>query len=189
MGGGKAARLAVVLTARRMWELGLVWGSAGNVSLRHGDVIYITPSGVPYRRLAPRMVVALTPEGRAISGICEPSSEWRLHLAVYREFPGVRAVVHTHSPFATAASSKGRLSLEVDEAKMAFPRGIPVARYAPPGTWDLARAAVEALRGGSGVCLLSHHGVVAVGRTLTEALTRAQAAEEAARIATIRGGP
>lgn len=173
----------VAQAARRMWKLGLVSGSSGNVSLRVGNVIYITPSGVPYALLTPRMVVALDPEGHMLSGTCAPSSEWRLHLLIYREFPGVRAVVHTHSPYATAAAVRGELPLVTDEARLRFPKGVPVARHAPPGTWEIARATVEALRLGSEVCLLGRHGVVAPGRTLWEALDRALAVEEAARCA------
>lgn len=184
---GAGFRALVWRAARRMWELGLVSGSAGNVSLRAGGVIYITPSGVPYERLGPRMVVALDPSGRALFGSAIPSSEWKLHVLIYREVEGARAVVHTHSPYATAAAVRGELPLVTDEAKLRFPRGIPVARPAPPGTWELARAAVEALGEGSGACLLRHHGAVAVGGSLAEALSRALAVEEAARIAALRG--
>ncbi len=182
-GGGKVARIGVFRVARRMWELGLVAGSSGNVSLRKAKVIYITPSGVPYRHLHPRMIVAIDPQGRVISGPGTPSTEWRLHVYIYREFPEVRAVVHTHSPFATAAAVRGELPLLTDEARLHFPKGIPVAPHAPPGTWELAQRAVEALRRGSGACLLQQHGVVAVGETLAEALHVALSVEEAARIA------
>ena len=129
--------------------------------------------------------MAIDPQGRVISGPGTPSTEWRLHVHIYREFPEVRAVVHTHSPFATAAAVRGELPLLTDEARLYFPKGIPVAPHAPPGTWELAQRAVEALRRGSGACLLQQHGVVAVGKTPAGALRVALAVEEAARIAFI----
>ena len=184
--GRRVFRELVFRAARRMWEMGLVVGSSGNVSLRAGGVIYITPSGVPYRHLRPGMIVELDPEGNPLRGACEPSSEWRMHLLIYREIPGVRAVVHTHSPYATAAAVKERLGCLHDEAVLLFGKEVPVARHAPPGTWELARAAVEALQGGKGVCLLSRHGAVATGSNLTEALLRAVALEEVARISLLR---
>ena len=182
MKGRRVFRELVFRAARGMWEMGLVVGSSGNVSLRAGDVIYITPSGIPYRYLRPELIVELDTNGNPLRGISEPSSEWRMHLLIYREIPEVKAVVHTHSPYATAAAVKGRLECLHDEAALLFGREVPVARHAPPGTWELARAAVEALKGERHVCLLSCHGAVATGSTLTEALHRAAALEEAARI-------
>jgi len=181
MRGGRVFRERVARAARRMWELGLVVGSSGNVSLRAGGVIYITPSGVLYAHLRPKMVVAIDPDGNVLSGAGEPSSEWRMHVLIYRELPGVRATVHTHSPYATAAAG-GSLCPASDEGRLLFGEGIPVSRHAPPGTWELARAAVEALRRGKGACLLAHHGTVTVGGTLTEALLRAEALEGVARV-------
>ncbi|MGY4707153.1 class II aldolase/adducin family protein [Candidatus Bipolaricaulota sp. J31] len=188
MRGRRGFRELVCRTARRMWALGLVVGSVGNVSLRAGNAVYITPSGVPYERLNPRMIVVLDPGGRVLSGTGAPSSEWRMHVLIYRELPWVRAVVHTHSPRATAVALRGPLRPPSDEGLLLFGDVVPVSRHAPPGTWELARAAVEALRNGRGACLLARHGTVAVGGTLTEALGRALALEEAARIALLARG-
>ncbi|NOX44784.1 MAG: class II aldolase/adducin family protein [Caldiserica bacterium] len=186
---GRAYRELVCRAARRMWELGLVTGSAGNVSLRAGGVIYITPSAVPYDRLRPHMIIALDPEGRVISGAGAPSTEWRMHVLIHRELPEARAVIHTHSPCATAAAARGILCPVCDEGRLLFGGAVPVSDHVPPGTWELAHAAVSALRRGRGACLLARHGALAVGWTLTEALRLAVALEETARIALLGSGP
>lgn len=160
---------------------GLVAGSSGNVSLRVGETILITPTGIPWERLRDREIVALDLEGR-VRGRGLPSSEWRLHLAIYRARPEVRAVVHTHSPYATAvACSFPALPILHDEGRILFGEEIPRAEPAPPGTWELAQSAVRALGQGSAV-LLAQHGPVCVGANLRQALLLAEKAEETARL-------
>jgi len=166
-----------------MAELGLVRGSSGNVSLRRGDLILITPSGIPYRWLHPKQVIAIElSSGDKFSGYGEPSSEWRMHLSIYRAREDVRAVVHTHSPYATAASFRKHLPVFHDEGKMLFGDEVPVSEHAPPGSWALAEAVAEALGKRGKVALIARHGAVAVGRTLTEALLLAEKLEEAATV-------
>ena len=81
----RVLRQKIARAARRMAELGLVRGSSGNVSLRRGDLVLITPSSIPYEWLRPKQVIAIElPSGRKLSGCGEPSSEWRMHLSIYR---------------------------------------------------------------------------------------------------------
>ncbi len=167
--------------ARRMATLGLVQGSSGNVSLRLDEAILITPSGIPYEWLHPQQVVAIDGEGRRIWGVGAPSSEWRMHVAVYRARSDVTAIVHTHSPYATAASFGDSLRVLHDEGRLLFGEEVAVSRHAPPGTWELAEAVAQALGHGTAV-LVGRHGALAVGRTLTEALLHAEKLEEAARL-------
>ncbi len=174
-------RVEVARAYRRLGELGLITGSSGNVSLRVGEGILITPTGIPWERVRPEGIVALDFAGR-VRGRGHPSSEWRLHLVLLRARPDVRAVVHTHSPFATAAALFDQaLPVLHDEGRLLFGETIPLARHAPPGTWELAQNALAALGEGRAV-LLPRHGAVAVGRTLDEALTLAEKIEEAARL-------
>jgi len=175
-------RQKITRVARRMAELGLVRGSSGNVSVRRGDTVLITPSGIVYERLHPSQVIAIDLAGRVVSGIGEPSSEWRMHLSIYRAREDVRAVVHTHSPYATAASFRKHLPVFHDEGKMLFGDEVPVSEHAPPGSWALAEAVAEALGKRGKVALIARHGAVAVGRTLTEALLLAEKLEEAATV-------
>jgi len=165
-----------------MANLGLVRGSSGNVSLRIGERILITASAIPYKDLTARQVIEIDYKGERYSGSGSPSSEWRMHTAIYRARKDIQAIVHTHSPFATAAAiSLTELSMENDEGKLLFGDTIPVARHKPAGSWELADAAVDALSDGKAV-LLACHGVVAVGSRLEEALALAQKIEEMAQL-------
>jgi len=174
-------RELVVATARAMAERGLARGASGNVSVRWGEGMLITPSGVAYRHLRPGQVMAVDLEGRVRAGSGVPSSEWRMHAAIYRARTDVRAIVHTHSPCATAASFRDALPVIHDEGRILFGGEIPVSRHAPPGTSDLAKAVGDAL-GSGGAVLIARHGAAAVGRTLGEALLRAEKIEEAAEL-------
>ncbi|KUK26232.1 MAG: Class II aldolase/adducin family protein [Acetothermia bacterium 64_32] len=163
---------------------GLVSGSSGNVSLRVGELVLITPSGIPYDLLDPRQVAIIDlVEAQRFAG--EPSSEWRMHVSIYRAREDVRAVVHTHSPHATVASFWEALPALHDEGKILFGEAVPVSRHAPPGTWALAEAVIEALGRGK-AALIARHGAVAVGRTLSEALSLAEKLEETAQLALLK---
>ena len=162
------AKLALVRAANLLVERGLVTGTQGNVSVRDGDRILITPTALPYDEMTEEDVVVLGERGRR-----EPSTEWQVHAKIYAARPEVRAIVHTHSPAATAWSH-GTEPLD----------GIRVAEYADAGTAALGRRAIGALEGRSAV-LLARHGVVAVGTTMGHALWRAAHVErEAASRAT-----
>jgi L-fuculose-phosphate aldolase len=141
----------------------------------------ITPSGVPYAHLHPGQIMAMDFAGSVQAGSGRPSSEWRMHAAIYRARADVRAIVHTHSPCATAASFRDSLPVIHDEGRILFGSEIPVSRHAAPGTWDLAEAVTEALGPGVAV-LIARHGAVVVGTTLREALGRAEKLEETAEL-------
>ncbi|MGW0579864.1 class II aldolase/adducin family protein [Streptomyces sp. NPDC002920] len=171
MNGQQRAWEALVATARRTVTDGLVVGTSGNVSVRVGDTVLVTPSGVPYDRLTPADVtgVDLT-TGRQVLGGLTPTSELPMHLAVYRA-TDAGAVVHTHAVHATA------VSVLVDELPtvhyMAGALGGPVrvAPYALYGTEELARNTLRALADRTG-CLLRNHGTLTYGTTLDEAYDR-----------------
>lgn len=174
-------RVKVVQAYRWLGEHGLILGSSGNVSLRVAQTILITPTGVAWERVRAWEIVALDLEGR-VRGRGFPSTEWRLHVAIYRARPDVRAVVHTHSPCATALACSARvLPLLHDEGRLLFGPEIPVAEHAPLGTWGLAHNAAAALGKGLAV-LLARHGPVTVGPSLQVALQLVEKLEEAARL-------
>ena len=122
---------------------GLVVGTAGNVSVREGDLVAVTPSGVRYAGLTPELVGVHRLDGTAVEAPLAPTSELPLHLAIYAARPEVGAVVHTHSPAATA------LSTLVDEVPAVhyyvamFGGPVLVAPYATYGTDELARNVVQ----------------------------------------------
>lgn len=146
----------------------------------------ITPSGIPYGFLDPRQI-AIAPVTRHPSGVIGmPSSEWRMHVTIYQARPDVGAIVHTHSPYATAASFGGRLPVVHDEGILIFGEEVPVSEHFPPGTWDLAHAVANALGGGKAV-LVALHGAVTVGKTPGEALSLAEKLEETAQLFLLTG--
>lgn len=152
-----------------MLRLGLVTGTAGNVSARAGELILITPSALPYEEMTVDDLVTLGPDGAVVAGEREPSSEWRVHVAVYAARPDAGALVHTHSEQATAWSERGEPL-----------GGWLTAPYFPTGSDEIATAAVAAL-GDRDAVLLGRHGVLAVGDTPARALEVCVAVEEAAR--------
>jgi L-fuculose-phosphate aldolase len=176
-------RADVVAAAQEMLRLGLVVGTAGNVSARDGEVIHVTPAGLDYEEMTERDLVTLSPAGDVVDGERRPSSEYRVHLAVYAARPDVEAIVHTHSVHATAWSCLGEpLDTQVKEFTQALGGAVQTAADAPPGTDEIARSAVAALGDRNGA-LLTRHGVLAVGGSPARALVVAQVIERHARIA------
>ncbi|MER6133288.1 class II aldolase/adducin family protein [Streptomyces sp. NPDC001815] len=170
----------LVATARRTVAEGLVVGTSGNVSVRVGDTVLVTPTGVPYDRLTPEDVCGVSLDGRQVLGRLVPTSETPMHLAVYRA-TDARAVVHTHAVHATAVSTLvGELPLV---HYMAADLGGPVrvAPYATYGTEKLAENMLGALRDRT-ACLLQNHGTLAHGATLAQAYDRTAQLEWMCRV-------
>jgi len=159
-------RADIVRVAQAMDRAGFAPTKSGNVSARSGDGLLITPSGLPYAAMTPDDLVALDRDGGVRAGGRAPSSEWRLHVSIYRARPDARAIVHTHSPQATALAC-ARRSIPAFHYMIAFCGGPDVrcAAYATFGTQALADNAVAALDGRK-AALLANHGVVALGATL-----------------------
>ncbi len=131
--------------AKKMWELGLVVGSAGNVSERiGGGRLAITPTSVPYEVLREEDVVFVDlATGQAVDSVRAPSYELPMHLVIYRERPDVQAVVHTHAPFVTTLSVLRRpLPPVIDEMLIYFGGTVEVAGYAFTGTEEVGRNVV-----------------------------------------------
>ncbi|WP_411096247.1 class II aldolase/adducin family protein [Streptomyces sp. 020-2-3H-GM] len=160
----------LVGTARRSAADGLVVGTSGNVSARVGELVLVTPSGVPYDRLGPEDAVGVDLAGRQVLGVLKPTSELPLHLAVYRS-TGAAAVVHTHAVHATAVSTLVTEVPVVHYAAALLGGPVRTAAYARYGTPELAEAMLEALRDRTG-CLLANHGTVTYGDTLDQAYER-----------------
>ncbi|MFG2722475.1 class II aldolase/adducin family protein [Streptomyces sp. NPDC048416] len=157
-------------TARRTATEGLVVGTSGNVSVRVGETILITPTGVPYDRLGPADTVAVDLEGHQVLGTLRPTSELPMHLAVYRS-TDARAVVHTHAVHATAVSTLVPELPLVHYMAAALGGPVRVAPYALYGSEELAGNMLRALEGRTG-CLLQNHGTVTYGNSLAQAYDR-----------------
>ncbi|HEX6087743.1 MAG TPA: class II aldolase/adducin family protein [Thermoanaerobaculia bacterium] len=172
----------VLRTAKKMWEAGLVTGSAGNVSRRiDAERIAITPSGVAYDVLtAEQIVIVDVAGGESESGV--PSYELPMHLAIYRSHPEIAAIVHTHAPYVTTLSIlRTPLPPFIDEMVVHLGGAIPVADYAFTGTDAVGTNVLRTLGDRAGV-LLANHGNVCVGRTLAHALNAALVMESCARV-------
>ncbi|MEU1272331.1 class II aldolase/adducin family protein [Streptomyces sp. NPDC005799] len=160
----------LVATARRTVTDGLVVGTSGNVSARVGDTVLVTPSGVPYDRLAPDDITGVDLDGRQVLGTLVPTSELPMHLAVYRS-TGARAVVHTHAVHATAVSTLVPELPTIHYMTAALGGPVRVARYATYGTDELAQNMLRALADRT-ACLLQNHGTMAHGTSLSQAYDR-----------------
>jgi L-fuculose-phosphate aldolase len=156
--------------ARRLVPDGLVIGTAGNLSVRVATHVAVTPSGVDYDRLTPEQVAVVDLGGRQLDGASEPSRELPMHLAVYRE-TDVRAVVHTHSPYATAVATVADELPAIHYLIAELGGSIGVVRYATPGTEALAGSVAAALAHRS-AALLRNHGAITVGPSLERAYDR-----------------
>lgn len=170
----------IVKIAKQCYETGLVVGTAGNVSVREGDMMYITPSALPYNEMTEEDVlkVDLT-TGKVIEGNRKPSSETPMHTNIYLQKKEIKAIVHTHSTYATIFACAHKAIPPVHYVIADIGREVSVAPYARYGSESLAGYAVETLGDANGV-LLANHGVVAVGDTLADAYRRAEAIEELA---------
>ena len=174
------SRQAVVDTLKALGEKNLNRGTEGNVSAATPDGMLITPTGIPPETLQAEHIVHMALDGEVDEGQLTPSSEWQMHADVYANKPGVTAVVHCHSPYATilACARKPIPPLHYMVAATGG-TGIPVADYATFGSKALSEANLEALSA-SMACLLANHGQLTIGFDLRGALNLAQLVEEQA---------
>jgi L-fuculose-phosphate aldolase len=178
-------RRELVVYGKRMLADRLVTLTSGNISIYDPETGYmaVTPSGIPYDETTPQDIVVMTLDGKVVDGSRKPSSENRLHAAVYKARPHARAVVHTHSMFATTLGIAGE---EVKAVHFLLPdlmgRGtVPLVPYVTYGTQALAERVREAMKD-SPACLLQNHGMVASGTSLADAYARASAVETTAEM-------
>ena len=165
-------REQVIDTCLRMNEEGINQGTSGNVSVRTDEGFLITASGVPYAKMKPQHIVEMDLDG-GYRGDYLPSTEWRMHMDIFRHHAEAHAIVHTHSIYATALAC-----LHKDIPPFHYMIGIGggttirCSDYAEFGTQALSDAMLKALEGRS-ACLLGNHGQIAFGNDLDKALWRA----------------
>jgi L-fuculose-phosphate aldolase len=162
-------RRAMVQAALELEARGLNRGTSGNVGVRCGERILVTPSGVPARDLTARGMVLLAANGDVI-GAGRPSSEWRFHRDILVARPDLHAIVHVHSPFATTLACLG-MDIPPFHYMIAAAGGTTIrcAPYAMFGTQELSDHALAALQDRQ-ACLLANHGMIAAGRDLNRAV-------------------
>ncbi len=171
-----ALREDAVAAVRRLDALGMNRGSTGNLSVRWGEGMLITPTGMGADELSAQDLVWQGWDGHQL-GHWQPSSEWHFHQAAYRQRPDLNAVVHTHSTHATALACLRR-PLPAFHYMVAVAGGddVPLVPYQLFGTEALSQGVQHALRDRN-ACLLATHGLVAAGSTLGQAMKLAQEVE------------
>ncbi|MBO8159432.1 class II aldolase/adducin family protein [Thermosyntropha sp.] len=177
------ARREVCKTAREIYEARLVPGTWGNVSALVDDLMVITPSGMDYGTLSHEDMVVVDLEGRVVEGFFKPSVETVLHLAIYKNRPDIKGIVHVHSPYATAfAVARRPIPIILEETAQAVGHEIPVAPYAHCGTEELAENVVKTLENNKKAVLLANHGLIAGDVSPSAALNVCYIAERTAMI-------
>jgi L-fuculose-phosphate aldolase len=176
----RAKRQSIIDACLQMNQMGINQGTSGNISLRHGEGMLITPTGTPYEAMKPEQIVFMKLDTPPDAGQ-RPSSEWRFHRDILRARPEVNAVVHAHPPYATIVAIMGK-EIPPIHYMIACAGGdtIRCAPYATFGTEALSKHAVAALDGRS-ACLLAHHGMIAIGPSLARAMWLAVEVETLAR--------
>jgi L-fuculose-phosphate aldolase len=170
---------------RRIAEAQATFGTSGNASERSAerDAFWITPSGVPWQRIAaPDLVELDASDGSTVCGALKPSTEWRAHQALYQAHPWVGGVVHLHSPYATTLAVIGSPIRPVHYQIARIGDEVPMVPYATFGTVELAQSLAQAVSPRAKGVLVSNHGLFTVGSTVEEAWTFAQEIEWTAMI-------
>jgi L-fuculose-phosphate aldolase len=176
----RGKRQSIIDACLRMNRLGINQGTSGNISLRHDQGMLITPTSTPYEAMQPEQIVFMNLDG-AFDPKHRPSSEWRFHRDILKARPEVNAVVHAHPPYATILAIMG-LEIPAVHYMIACAGGdtIRCSPYATFGTEELSQHAVTALHDRS-ACLLAHHGMIAIGPSLSKAMWLAVEVETLAR--------
>lgn len=180
----KKAKMELVRYGKKIAEKGLVVGPGGNISIRLGNTIYVKASGIAFEEAKESDYVGVDlSSGKQVKGKLKPTSEIKMHMVCYQVRDDIRAVVHTHSPYATAVAT---CSVEL---RTIFPEvialiGPTIARldYIVPTGQQLADAVKEVIKNSNGI-LMSNHGTVTVGVNLRETYYRSLLLEETSKLA------
>lgn len=182
----------IIETVQQFNATELSMGTSGNLSARTDNDFLITPTGFSYDDMQESDIVLLDIEGKTKKTKNEPSSEWRIHRDIYRQRPEINAVVHVHSPYATAIACTGKeIPAFHYEVAIAGGNSIRCSKYATFGTQELSENALKALEERK-ACLLANHGLLALGASIVAAFRMAQTVEVLAKqytLSKLLGGP
>lgn len=172
----------ILFYSKLLHKNGFVSATDGNISVRKEDGYFITPSGIPKRELKENLIVALDSHGNPSKG--EPSSELKMHLAIYKARKDIKAIVHAHPPFTTALSliDVNFDKIPLSEFFITLQR-VRTINYFAPGSSELAKKIASIFK-----CLdvqgavLKNHGAVTTGKSLRGAYYRMEALEHSSKI-------
>jgi L-fuculose-phosphate aldolase len=172
----------IVCICRMLHRKNYLAATDGNVSVRLGERLLITPSGVNKGIMEAEQILTVDLAGQVLEGEGRPSSEIRMHLLAYELRPEIAAVVHAHLPYATGCTLAGIDLLEPILPEVVITLGgIPTAPYATPGTEEVPEAIREFI-GEYDALLLSRHGAMTVGRDVVDAYNKMEKLEHTARV-------
>ena len=172
----------IVRICRMLHRKNYLAATDGNVSVRLGDRVFVTPSGVHKGLMEAYQILTVDLEGRVVEGEGKPTSEIRMHLLAYELRPDIAAVVHAHLPYATACTLAGIDLLEPILPEVVITLGgIPTAAYATPGSEEVPESIREFIKEYDAI-LLSRHGAMTVGQDVTDAYNKMEKLEHTARV-------
>ena len=176
-------RMNVVKGAQAIYTKGLVEDGEGNVSIRFKkDEIFITPSSNPYKSLIPESIAHINLDGELIGTKKMPSTESKMHLAVYKSRSKVKCVIHTHSTYATMLSVIRKNIPVIMEQQIIFLGGnIKVSQVGEAHTDEMGVTALNAL-GKNNAALLANHGAIVCGKSIEHAVRFAVILEKLAKV-------
>jgi len=171
-------RKELVKCMKILHSRGLISGIGGNASVKlNKNEVLITPSGVFKAKIHPSEIVKIDMDGNVLEGCLKPSREEELHLAIYKVRPDVNAIIHAHNPFTIGIVLAGKKIEPINYEAWTLFKDTPILEFKIPGSKELANLVAQNIKSKPAV-ILQNHGVVAVGRTLTEALYITETLEE-----------
>lgn len=183
----KKAKEQVIYACKTICSKGYVLGTAGNISARveDGDLFVITPSSYPYDKLVESDLVVADMDGNIQPGCMrKPSVEFSMHRFIYLERQDVKAIVHTHSMYATAVGSLAGITKipAIDIETVLYLGGdINIASFGPPGSLELAESVKNTI-GDNGGIIMENHGAIGVGIDMDAALLASDNIERTAEL-------
>lgn len=178
----KEVRQAVKDAGVKLLESGLVQGTWGNISIRLDEKrMAVTPSAMDYIRMQPEDVVIVDIETLEYDSPVKPTSEKKIHAAIYRDRPEINAVIHSH-PLCSSSVASARIEMPVmsEEMERLVGGSAKCGKYGMPSTKALTEGAVEAMKERN-ACFLANHGVLACGKSIEEAFDVCRVMEESSR--------
>ncbi|MEC8956411.1 MAG: class II aldolase/adducin family protein [Pseudomonadota bacterium] len=167
----KLEREMIINAVIRLQKAGLIINTSGNASIKVGEYVIITPSAAAYKNLKPTDILVMNQDKEVVEGNLLPSSEVDLHYSIYENDESIKAIIHTHSLYATAVSSIANELPAIHYQIVDLGGAIPVAPYKTFGSPALASTVVENIYGKNAV-LMQNHGAVTVAKNLEKALSR-----------------
>lgn len=182
----RAHKDKLIEVAKRVYDSGLTFGTGGDISVRVTGTnrFIIKGTGNCLGDLDLQKLATLTLEGELMEGSPQPSHEADIHQAIYQLRESVGAIMHIHSPYATAWATSGRLIPAVTQQSVTPLRGIAIVPYFPVGTQELIEAVLDAYQNhDTQVVMMQNHGVFVIGSDLYDILYKGEVVENTARIA------